>query len=105
MKTNRSSQKGENEQDLIYKALGALLLIKDKFEDEFEDLYRKATASKEEMEQTIDTTKKRAEEEKKEMEDRLKSKIRSVIDEMGLATKEDIESLKKMIESLKKDSG
>ncbi|OQX73613.1 MAG: hypothetical protein B6D59_05160 [Campylobacteraceae bacterium 4484_4] len=96
------SEKPGNEEDILYKALGALLLIKDKFADEFDDLYRKASASKEDLEQRLDQTKSRAEKEKSEIEDRLKAKIRSVIDEMGLATKEDIEELKQMIKTLKK---
>ncbi len=99
---HEQSQEERPEQELLYKALGALLLIKDKFSDQFDELYRQANASKEEMERTIDETQKRAQEHKEQMEEQLRSKIRSVVEEMGLATKEDIEELKEMIRELKK---
>ena len=95
-----------DEQELLYKALGALLLIKDKFAGQLDELFEKANASKEEIAESIDQTRSRAEEQKGQIENRLKQIIKSILDEMGLATKEDIEELKRMIrESKSGDSG
>lgn len=94
------TQKPQDDKELLYKALGVMLLIKDRFSDEFNEIFQKADASKEEILQSVDEVKGKAEQEKSEMEDKLKEKIRSVIDEMGLATKEDIAELKEMIQQL-----
>ncbi len=98
------TQKPQDDKELLYKALGVMLLIKDKFSDEFNEIFEKANASKEDILKTVDEVQSKAEEEKSQMEDRLKEKIRSVIDEMGLATKEDIAELKKMLLELKRAS-
>lgn len=94
------TQKPQDDKELLYKALGVMLLIKDRFSDEFNEIFQKADASKEEILKSVDEVKGKAEQEKSEMEDKLKEKIRSVIDEMGLATKEDIAELKEMIQQL-----
>jgi len=78
-----------------------MLLIKDKFSDEFNDIFQKANASKEDILKTVDEVKSKAEEEKNDMEDKFKEKVKAVVNEMGLATKEDIEELKALIKSLK----
>jgi polyhydroxyalkanoate synthesis regulator phasin len=97
-----NSKKPQDDKELLYKALGVMLLIKDKFSDEFNEIFEKANASKEDILKTVDDVQSKAEAEKSQMEDRLKEKIRSVINEMGLATKEDIEALKKLIKEQKK---
>ena len=99
-----NTDKPQDDKELLYKALGVMLLIKDKFSDEFNEIFEKADASKEDILKTVDEVQNKAEEEKSQMEDKLKEKIRSVIDEMGLATKEDIEELKKLILEQQKKS-
>lgn len=94
------TQKPQDDKELLYKALGVMLLIKDRFSDEFNEIFQKADASKEEILKSVDEVQGKAEQEKSGMEDKLKEKIRSVIDEMGLATKEDIAELKEMIQQL-----
>ena len=99
-----NTDKPQDDKELLYKALGIMLLIKDKFSDEFNEIFEKADASKEDILKTVDEVQNKAEEEKSQMEDKLKEKIRSVIDEMGLATKDDIEELKKLILAQQKKS-
>ena len=99
-----NTDKPQDDKELLYKALGVMLLIKDKFSDEFNEIFEKADASKEDILKTVDEVQNKAEEEKSQMEDKLKEKIRSVIDEMGLATKDDIEELKKLILEQQKKS-
>ncbi len=94
---SNNTRPGQDDKELLYKTLGVMLLIKDRFSDEFNEIFQKANASKEDILKTVDAVKGKAEEEKSEMEDKFKEKIKAVIDEMGLATKEDIEELKKLI--------
>lgn len=91
-----------DDKELLYKALGVMMLIKDKFSDEFNEIFQKANASKEEILKTVDETKAKATEEKSHMEDQLKGKVQSIIQEMGLATKEDIDELKELIKNSNK---
>ncbi len=94
---NKKSDNPQDDKELLYKALGVMMLIKDKFSDEFNEIFQKANASKEDILKTVDEVKDKAQSEKDQMEDKLKEKIKTVINEMGLATKEDIEDLKKLI--------
>ncbi len=94
----------QDDKELLYKALGVMLLIKDKFSNEFNDIFQKANASKEEILKTVDEVQDKAQQEKSDIEDKLKEKIKAVVSEMGLATKEDIEELKELIKSQQKKS-
>ncbi|RUM64541.1 MAG: hypothetical protein DSZ05_07385 [Sulfurospirillum sp.] len=103
-KSENTTPPPHDDKELLYKALGVMLLIKDKFSDEFNDIFQKANASKEDILKTVDEVQSKAEEEKNELDRQLKEKIKSVIREMGLATKEDIEELKELIKSQQKNS-
>jgi len=81
--------------DLIYIGLGGALLAKEKVENELNELVEKGKLNKEEAQKFIDKAKAKGEEEEKEFKAKLKEAIREVLDEMDLATKEDIEALKK----------
>ncbi len=96
------TKKPQDDKELLYKALGVMLLIKDKFSDEFNEIFQKANASKEDILKTVDETKEKASQEKARMEDGLKDKVKSIIQEMGLATKEDIDELKELIKNSNK---
>ncbi len=95
------SQKQQDDKELLYKALGVMMLIKDKFSDEFNEIFQKANASKEDILKSVDEVKEKAQSEKTQMEEKLNEKIKEIVKEMGLATKEDIEELKRLI----KESG
>ncbi len=99
---DNNTNKQQDDKELLYKALGVMMLIKDKFSDEFNEIFQKANASKEDILKTVDEVKDKAQNEKDQMEDKFKEKIKTVINEMGLATKEDIEELKKLIKEDKK---
>jgi len=103
-KSESTTPPPQDDKELLYKALGVMLLIKDKFSDEFNEIFQKANASKEDILKTVDEVQSKAEEEKNELDRQLKEKIKSVIREMGLATKEDIEELKELIKSQQKNS-
>jgi polyhydroxyalkanoate synthesis regulator phasin len=81
--------------DLIYIGLGGALLAKEKVEKELNELVEKGKLNKEEAQKLIDKAKTKGEEEEKAFKAKLKEAVREVLDEMDLATKADIEALKK----------
>ena len=81
--------------DLFYIGLGGALLAKEKVEKELNELVEKGKLNKEEAQKLIDKAKAKGEEEEKEAKAKLKEAIREVLNEMDLATKSDIEELKK----------
>ncbi|NPA30243.1 MAG: hypothetical protein GXO33_08675 [Epsilonproteobacteria bacterium] len=85
--------------DLLYTGLGGALLARERVEKELEKLREKGKLSKEELEKVLDKAKARGEEEEAKAKEELKSVLKEVIDELGVATKADIEALK---DSLKK---
>lgn len=81
--------------DLIYIGLGGALLAKEKVEKELSELVDKGKLNKEEARDFIDKAKAKGEEEEKEFKAHLKEVIKEALEEMGVATKEDIKALTK----------
>ena len=81
--------------DLMYIGLGGALLAKEKVEKELNELVEKGKLNKEEAQKFIDKAKVKGEEEEKELKAKIKEAVREVLDEMDLATKADIDALKK----------
>jgi len=80
--------------DLITLGVGSALLAKEKVEEELKELIDKGKMSKEEAEKLIEKAKARGEEQEQALKEEIKKALREVLDEMGLATKEDLERLK-----------
>jgi polyhydroxyalkanoate synthesis regulator phasin len=85
--------------DLITLGVGGALLAKEKVEEELKELIDKGKMSKEEAEKLIEKAKAKGEEQEQALKEEIKKALREVLDEMGLATKEDLEKLR---EELKK---
>ena len=85
--------------DLITIGLGGALLAKEKVEKELGELVDKGKLNKEEAQSFIDKAKVKGEEEEKEFKAHLKEVIKETLEEMGVATKEDIKTL---LEEMKK---
>ncbi len=83
--------------DLFYLGLGGALLAKEKVEEELNKLVEKGKLSKEEAEKFIEEAKKKGEEEEKKAKEEVKKALREVLEELNIATKEDIEELKKSL--------
>lgn len=80
--------------DLMTLGIGSALLAKEKVEGELKELIEKGKLSKEEAEKLLEKAKAKGEEQEKTLKEEIKKALREVIDEMGLATKEDLEALK-----------
>ena len=83
--------------DLITLGVGSALLAKEKVEEELKELIDKGKMSKEEAQKLIEKAKAKGEEEEKALKEEIKKALKEVLDEMGLATKEDIERLKEKL--------
>lgn len=81
--------------DLINIGLGGALLAKERVEKELDEMVEKGKLNKQDAQDFIDKAKAKGEEEEKEFKSKLKEVVREVLDEMDLATKKDIEALKK----------
>ncbi|TCK60596.1 hypothetical protein [Seleniivibrio woodruffii] len=83
--------------DLFYLGLGSALIAKEKIEEEIKELAEKGKITREQQAEFLAKAKKKAKEEEKEFSEKFKNVVKDALSEMGLATKEDIEELKKMI--------
>lgn len=80
--------------ELIYTGLGGALLLKERVDEEVEKLQEKGKLSKEDADTFMNKLKTRGEEEEEKVKTQLKEALKEVIEEMGLATKADIEALR-----------
>ncbi|WP_457605620.1 hypothetical protein [Nitratifractor sp.] len=80
--------------DLMRLGVGSALLAKEKMEEEIKELIEKGRMSKEEAEKLIEKAKAKGEEQERAIREEIKKALKEVLDEMGLATKEDLEKLR-----------
>ena len=79
--------------ELLYTGMGGALLLKEKVEEELKKLEEKGKISTTDTKSFLDSLKTKGADEEKRLKEELKSAIREVIEELGIATKQDIESL------------
>lgn len=87
--------------DLVKAGLGAMLIAKEKTEEMIDEAIKQGQISKEEGSKVLDDLKKEAQERSKEIDKSLKTEIHKQLKEFGVATKEDIASLRHEITALK----
>ncbi len=80
--------------ELLYTGMGGALLLKEKVEEELKKLEEKGKISTTDTKSFLESLKTKGADEEKRLKEELKSAIREVIEELGIATKQDIESLK-----------
>ncbi len=80
--------------EMIYTGIGGAMLFKERVEEELKRLEDKGKLSKEDTQQFLDDLKIKGEEEETKFKTQIKEALKEVIDELGLATKADIEKLK-----------
>ena len=79
--------------EILYTGLGGAVLFKERVEEELKRLEEKGKLSKEDTQKFLDDLKIKGEESEVKLKTEIKEALREVIDELGLATKEDIEKL------------
>lgn len=87
--------------DFIYAGVGMMFFAKERMERELEKLMEQGKISKGDMENVIESAKVKGLEADKQIRDAVHKIMVESADEVGLATKKDIEDIKKMIEEHK----
>ncbi|NCB13380.1 MAG: hypothetical protein EOM78_17305 [Erysipelotrichia bacterium] len=80
--------------ELIFTGLGGALVLKDKIEDELKKLEEKGKLDTKDVKSFLESLEQKGKENDEKFKEELKSKMKEIIDELGLATKEDLAKLK-----------
>lgn len=80
--------------DLLYTGIGAASLLKEKVEAELHKLEEQGKIKTDDAKSFLESIEKKGKEEDEKMKSRLKETLKEIIDELGLATKADLEKLK-----------
>lgn len=84
-------------EQLFYAAMGGALAVKEKIETAGEELHSRHEKNAENARTFIDEMAQRGEQEKQQLRDMLKDNLKEIIDELDLATKDDLERLKQQL--------
>lgn len=85
--------------ELLYTGVGVAASLKEKVEEELTQLEKDGKIQKDDVKSFIKSFEAKGKEEDEKIHAKLKSTLKEIIDELGLATKADLETLK---EELKK---
>jgi polyhydroxyalkanoate synthesis regulator phasin len=85
--------------DLLYTGVGIATIFKEKAEEEIKKMEEKQNKKKEDSKSCIEAIQKKGKEQDTLIKDKMKKMLKELIDELGIATKDDLEKLK---EDLKK---
>jgi len=80
--------------DVLNFGFGAAFLLKEKIESELDELVKDGKLKKEDAKEAIERAIKKGEESESEIKDKIKSILKESLEELGIATKDDIENLK-----------
>lgn len=80
--------------ELLHTGIGAGLLLKEKVEEEVKKLEESGKIKTGDAKSFLDSIEKKGKEQEEKNKEKLKSLLKEVIDELGLATKDDLEKLK-----------
>ncbi len=80
--------------DILYAGLGIGVVLKEKVESEINKLQEEGKLKKDDAASLIESLSIKAKEEEVKVKNLFKESIKEVIDELGLATKDDIAKLK-----------
>lgn len=87
--------------DIVYTALGASIIVKEKIKEELKILEDKGKIQKVDAKELLKSLEKKGKIEDKKMKKQIKLMIKEVIDELGFATKKDLKKLKEDLENKK----
>ena len=81
-------------QELLYTGAGVAAIMKEKMEEEMKKLEESGKLKKEDTKSFIEKIEQKGKEEEQKNTEKFKSMLKEIIDELGIATKEDIQKLK-----------
>jgi polyhydroxyalkanoate synthesis regulator phasin len=85
--------------NIFYTGVGAAALLKEKVEEEMKRLEEKGKIKTEDAKSFLESIEKKGKEEDARIKEEVKKMLKEAIDELGLATKEDIQKLKEGLQS------
>jgi polyhydroxyalkanoate synthesis regulator phasin len=80
--------------DLLYSGIGAAVVLKEKVEAELKKLEEQGKLKTTDAKSFMESIEQKGKEEEVRVKEQLKSALKEVIEELGLATKADLEKLK-----------
>lgn len=80
--------------DLIYTGIGAVAVLKEKVEAEVKKLEAEGKLKTTDAKSFLESIETKGKEEEARLKEQLKTTLKEVIDELGLATKADLQKLK-----------
>ncbi|MCK9491116.1 MAG: hypothetical protein M0Q24_03415 [Sulfurimonas sp.] len=80
--------------ELIHTGIGAAVILKQKVEDELKKLEDEGKIKTKDAKSFLESIETKGKEEEQRIKEQLKSTLKEVIEELGLATKEDLAKLK-----------
>jgi len=80
--------------DLIYAGIGAATVMREKVEEEVKKLEEQGKLKTTDAKSFLDSIEKKGKEEQERVKEELKSTLKEIIDDLGLATKADLEKMK-----------
>ena len=80
--------------DLLYLGIGATTVMREKVQEELKKLEDEGKLKTADAKSFLDSIETKGKEEKERVKEELKATLKEVIDELGLATKADLEKLK-----------
>lgn len=79
--------------DLLYAGIGAAVVMREKVEAEVKKLEESGKIKTDDAKSFMDSIEQKGKEEQTRLKEEMKSALKEAIDELGLATKEDLEKL------------
>jgi len=83
--------------ELLHTGIGAAVILKQKVEDEVKRLEDEGKIKTKDAKSFLESIESKGKEEETRVKEQLKSTLKEVIDELGLATKEDLAKLKEAL--------
>lgn len=80
--------------ELLYTGIGAATVLKEKVESEVKKLEEQGKIKTDDAKSFLESIETKGKEEEARIKDQIKSALKEVIDELGLATKADLEKLR-----------
>ncbi len=84
--------------ELIFTGLGGALVLKEKIEDELKKLEDKGKIDTKDVKSFLESLEQKGKESDEKFKAELKSTLKEIIDELGLATKDDLQKLKEELQ-------
>ena len=81
-------------EELMYAGIGAAVVVREKVEEEVKKLEEQGKLKTDDAKSFLESIEKKGEAEQDRIKEELKTALKEVIDELGLATKADLQELK-----------